>query len=1129
MAEPDASQIFAKALPLIAVVFMASGIVVKSIPLESRRPVDPERVKLTHAGRQDIEARLWEDPFTAMRHVKGRSPEERCKESLEDRAHHPDALRKSIAYRAYAGHAVSVLPVMVPGGPYFEDGEARRRSRYAVVFALLQSGWTPASEDKLGYIWTLESCAEAPWDRLAPELLPYEWFRFNGTGEGTAGETRAARRHLLVLWVDEDAVGRRPLHGIERIVERLAVEIVPCAPVSGAAGPSKAGDAQSTRPGKLCIKPGEPLEAKGCGWPNNVNPGDMKFESDPVRKRPPPWCETRVIGPVTSGTLHRIVHELAQSSKSATTARWLRFYSSGATAALDKSSFENAIDDVRLARTGRADKVEKPKTAAALQELFRERVVRLTATDDRLTKAFETELGLRLVDPTPFWRVDRPSLDQNPLCASTVVLVSEGDSSYARDFQKDFQRRFTGDPLSKCSEHRKPSVVPVRYLRGLDGVLPEGAGAPVPAAGGQYARAPDARDTLLDPIALERADGRSQYDYLRRLAQQLADLGREEKGEGRNGIRAIGVLGYDAYDKLLVVDALRAPFPDAVFFAADLDARLIGGAGVRSTRNLVVASAYGLSLHPGIQREAPPFRDTYQTGTYLATLVALDPEAKGLRAEAFERWFEKPQLFEIGRTRAVPLSKGAVGECATPNPMSCANVHALDEWRGAWPSTSAVFAFAAMGASAAGLLLLLSQRARKMASSVRQAASPGRVAVAALFLLVLLFTLGLAGKIIWDDASSGQGEPFAWFEGVSTWPTQILRLGIFMLTIALLDFGRWQLRRSIDEVAEHFGLKTLTAQEAEPFPTIRGWKAKFRWLWCLETKDAGASEGTQAPVETGPWIEYLDHARFGPSTTRIVVTSAIFFAFSLALMSLAWPHSPHRGEVAAWFNHVLLLLLLGGMTALLFAAFDATGMATRLLARLDPSVAMPRRVKPEEEDLRRRYPVGKDAFEAWIHFRLAVRVASAVNWFIYLPFLTLFLIIPTQSRIFDAWDLPLPYAALLAISIVLAVLCARRLRHAATRLKVDILDAIETEAQACELNLPAGQAENGDQPPESGSSTVPRQVKAVLLKRIAEEIRAVRDGPFLPLSQEPAVRAILLLLGGAGGISTVEFLFLSGR
>src|SRR5260221_14638412 len=87
-------------------------------------------------------------------------------------------------------------------------------------------------------------------------------------------------------------------------------------------------------------------------------------------------------------------------------------------------------------------------------------------------------------------------------------------------------------------------------------------------------------------------------------------------------------------------------------------------------------------------------------------------------------------------------------------------------------------------------------------------------------------------------------------------------------------------------------------------------------------------------------------------------------------MSLAWPHSPHRGEVAAWFNHVLLLLLLGGMTALLFAALDATGMATRLLARLDPSVAMPRRGKPPGGEVRRRDSGGKDGGEAGVPFPL---------------------------------------------------------------------------------------------------------------------------------------------------------------
>jgi len=1130
MADPDVKQIYTNALPLIAVVFMASGIIVKSVPLESRRPVDPERVKFSHAGRQDVEARLWQDPFAAMRHVKGRSPEDRCKEAIEDRGHHPGALHRSIANRARRSE-VSVLPVMVPSGPYFEDSEARRRSRYAVVSALLQSGWTPASEDKLGYVWTLESC-QAPRDRRAPELLPYEWFRSDRIGEGTAGGTQAPRRDLLVLWVDEEAVERQPLHGIERIVERLALDGVPCpAAKTAALRDSEEARASPLRASGLCVEREKlrPLEAKAesCGWLNN--PRDMEFEFDRRQNRPRPWCETRVIGPATSGTLHRLAHELAQSSKSATTADWLRFYSSGATAALDKSSFQSTIDDVRrFPQTDRADKPEKPENADALQALFAERVVRLTATDDQLTESLVAELSLRLVDPTPFWRIRNFLQNQDPLCASTVVLVSEGDTSYARNFQK----RFTSDRFRKCSDGRTPRVVPMRYLRGLDGVLPEGVGAPVPAAAGQNARAPDTRDTLLDQIALERAEGRSQYDYLRRLAQQLTELDREEKREGRNGIRAIGVLGNDAYDKLLVLDALRASFPDAVFFAADLDARLIGGAGVRSTRNLVIASAYGLTLNPGIQDNAPPFRDTYQTGTYLATLVALDPETKRRPAEAFEHWFKEPQLFEIGRTHAVPLSKGAADKCETPNPKSCANVHAFDEWHGAtpFPGAPVSLALAAMATTATALVLLLSRRARLMATGIRRGAAPGRVAVAALLLFVLLFVVGFSGYAIWGDARSGLGEPLAWFEGVSTWPTQILRLGIFLLTIALLVFGRWQLRRNIDNVAEHFRLATLTAQEAKPLPAFRSWKAKFRWLWSLEMKDAGTAEGVQAPAETGPWVEYLDHMRFRPSAMRIAITSAIFFAFSVALTNLDWPHSPHRGEFAAWFNHLLLLLLLGGMTALLFAALDATSIATRLLARLGPDVAIRESAEPNEPDLRLRYPVGERAIGLWLRFRLVVRVASAVNWFIYLPFLTLLLIIPTQSRIFDAWDFPLPYAGLLAISIVLAALCARRLRHAAATLKGDILEAIETEAQNCELNLPAGQAaENGDQPRESGSSTlqVPRQVKAELLKRIAEQIRAVRDGPFLPLSQEPAVRAILVLLGGAGGISTAEFLFLS--
>jgi len=1113
LAELDAKQIYRNAMPLIAVVLMASGILVKTVPLESRRPVDPQRVAFAPAGRQDVEARLWDDPFAVMRALKSQTPAQRCSDAKNDLAHQAAALHGSIAYRTKRGLAVSVLAVMVPGGPYFEDAEARRRSRYAVVSALLEKGWTPASEDKLGYVWTLESCNVAPWRRLAPELLPYEWFRFNGNGKGAEGEgaVGAPRRELLVLWVDESAVSSRPLQGVERIVERLAKRAIPC---KKNVPPSEA----------VCYETDTlPIEAdqKRCGWREEVDRRVIFGKQVSA----PPWCDTRVIGPSTSGTLQGLIRDLAKRSKPTTTAGWLRFYASGATALMDDETFRSALDKARTDSNS-----QTPSGTPSLKELkeqFARRVVRLTATDDQLTRAFAQELRLRLVDPTPFWRLGNFEWNPNPLCGGTVVLVSEGDTSYARRFRD----LFVNESFGACrTGQTKPKVMAVNYLRGLDGVLPVGAGTPEPAVAGQRARAPGVGDTLLDPVALERADGRSQYDYLRRLAQQLGEYDRNERRAGHIGIRGVGVLGNDTYDKLLVLDALREQFPDAVYFAADLDARLISGGAVRSTRNLVVASAYGLTLDPGLQGAVLPFRDTYQTGTYFTTRFALDERTAWLSAAKLPKWFANPQLFEIGRTRAVPLSKGASEPCDAANLLRCENIHALDEWKDVtlYPAASILLAVAAMAVSGAALVLLFSQRARRLVLDIRERSFRGYIVRAMLLLVTLLSVSALLVWAIWRDASAGGGEPFAWVEGVSIWPTQILRLAIFFLTIGFIAFGRWQLHQRIDKVAGEFRLTSLTERDASPLPPAAGKIPRAGGM--NADNGATAHAGTSSePVQPDPWTEYLDRMRFRASGARIALTAALFFAFSVALASIDWPHSPHRGALSAWINHLALLLLLGAMTALLFAALDASRIVTHLLRRLHPGDPMQFLLQPEE-GLTRQYPVGERAHELWGRFRLAVRVASEVNGFIYLPFLTILLIIPTQSRIFDDWNLSLPFAALLAISFVLAALCARQLRRGASRLKGEILRELEADARRCEENWVAEGPVSSNQESHAsgtGSPEGPAELKAKSLRQIAEEIRAVRDGPFLPLAQEPAVRAILLVLGGAGGISTAEFLFLS--
>jgi hypothetical protein len=194
----------------------------------------------------------------------------------------------------------------------------------------------------------------------------------------------------------------------------------------------------------------------------------------------------------------------------------------------------------------------------------------------------------------------------------------------------------------------------------------------------------------------------------------------------------------------------------------------------------------------------------------------------------------------------------------------------------------------------------------------------------------------------------------------------------------------------------------------------------------------------------------------------------------------------------------------------------------------------------------------------WTRFRFAVSLASSVNWFIYLPFIPLLLVLPTRSRVLEAWNFPLPYVALLSIAVLLAVRGAFSLRRAATDLKTKILKELDSQMEALKLaqysqsrktdatralvanterrDIPSGQAisdtransVSADQENEGASAPddISPQTKAELLRQIIDEIRSVQEGPFRPFTQEPVVRAILIVSGWVGGLSTVEFLFL---
>ncbi|MEA2079676.1 MAG: hypothetical protein U9P00_07440, partial [Pseudomonadota bacterium] len=152
---------------IVAVFILASSLLYKP-PLAPERPsVSPDIPEPT-ISREDVPARLWEDPFAAIR----RSLDQRRELASVDggnrdkRVHTPENLEKYLEeLLGPAGEKsnlkLTVLVAMVPGGPYAENREFRRRVRYAVLSGLSSSGFTPNDELHVGF-WQHPKTDAAP-------------------------------------------------------------------------------------------------------------------------------------------------------------------------------------------------------------------------------------------------------------------------------------------------------------------------------------------------------------------------------------------------------------------------------------------------------------------------------------------------------------------------------------------------------------------------------------------------------------------------------------------------------------------------------------------------------------------------------------------------------------------------------------------------------------------------------------------------------------------------------------------------------------------------------------------------------------------------------------------------------
>ncbi|MHC4728541.1 MAG: hypothetical protein ACYS17_15070, partial [Planctomycetota bacterium] len=659
-------------LPIIAILAVLGGaFYVSQSQLESSRPEAP--TGMTHAipEKGKIDARLWQDPLkVACEHEKTFHSTEKNKnknyvfrlkpqplfdlerpiyatEISEDGNNVSESSSEHSYYQVKdrisfinetPEKTVHILLTMVRDGISAEDHERRLRNRYAMVTALYSSGLVPEDPKHIQYFrlpWIERNELEKKvYDghrhvpkiggdhnyTSEPLIVPYEWFEqekvYLSQTANTGEDDRT--KHVLLVWLPESAFSVRPLTRLAQVIEALGHD------------------------------------------PNDPN---SRVRID-------------MIGPSHSGTLRTMLSETRDLKKAQSAddncvdvnskLKGLTIFSPWSTASPALLVEEWSSHDANIH--------SKSEMYEVIPKVFNDvgiKFIRMIGSDDLLALELINELRRRGVDILPKYKGGKEH---------HVALISEWDTFYGNAFPLTFARMMEninpdkGQPdnwrvytinLNQRRHARSflRNLHTYSYIRGLDGKLPESQSSKEEKSNEKS----EDNSKLTFTKGLELPAGRSQLDYIRRLTQKLSD---KFEYFGNNKLKAIGVLGSDVYDKLVLLHALREQFSDMIIFTIDIDARMMHYEQLKWTRNLIVASNYGLELSDSYQSKIfqhragslSPFRDNYQTSLFLACQTALTPCQNGgtlyrnMSREDLTEIISHPQLFEIGRGRAVNLT-----------------------------------------------------------------------------------------------------------------------------------------------------------------------------------------------------------------------------------------------------------------------------------------------------------------------------------------------------------------------------------------------------------------------------------------------------------------------------------------
>lgn len=1118
MAEQDR---VASILPLLLVFTVIGGVgggLYLYDPFESSRPREAMIDTLPAVGTEFVPARTWQDPFRAVARCQRKQTTD-AKKNCNSRGAYP-TWSKSIS----PDDKVMIMPVMVYGGAYSEDVENRRRRRYAVLSAMAKKDYQLADVGNIGYFQYQHhnrSCdAGAAEDTDSSFIIPYEWLRHDSAHNSQA--SNHSRLPILLLWLDERQFGVKPLTKVASLLRTVECTLDRDSPIVFSFEKKCAGvfyverkcllisddkDKDSTVTGVGASKG----SAKNCSAKNNWH--------DNKRKHP---ITVTLIGPAGSAmlsTMVKEVHELASNAKPDCTndmpvkyfrERNFTIFSPTATASarLILGQVENKVRE--HLKYGKEDECEVIKDCQnvypgdsgryhtnlfLIEKIFSEIHVdffRTTISDNVLARTLvKEEFKNRNID-----------FSDNE---DSIVFISEWDTFYGRAlpgvFKKAIKNEFLNLPDKKIKSYY--------YMRGLDGEISPGAGN---ANGGETGSPNEGKNPEASAHDLERSVGANRSDYLRRLSRMIKDELSDDPAE----VRALGVLGSDVYDKLLVLQAMRSSFPNALFFTTDADARYVHPAEFKWTRNLVVLSGYGLTLDEeelskklallkgdpvksGSKGETeiqlPSFRDNYQTAIFLTTILAVSRLSQGhpgsdktfadnLLRRQLATHLSKPETFEVGRFHLVPLG---------------AEFRGISGWWDnfidrPWAILPALFCVLFV------CLLMVFFRIHSVRPTVWAIVCVGFLPV-----IVTLFPYILDGN---------SGEPLPLFSGANSLPT----IAVLILTIVSAVYF---VRKTDNELKENIRLLNIDFkfnQQTEQTPSSQSHLETLLARGFMLNLLLPDRERTRKKKPTDKiWKQYQKAAdRVVPRALVLAVFHTVFAI--LLVVFIDGPRPPIRGSEALFLYNLSILIALLSFFWSLYVVIDHLRLGRVLVSLVAKSklvwsdstlnaFAPKRGIELDDKDAESGDSSAwmKDSLGSWLSIRLLAARTEEIDKCVYYPFIVLLGLIIAHSTMIDNWQF-LPAAIVVIVtSILLIVAWVLLLRQPAKEAREAALETMQTTLS-------------------KGLRLQNHDVETEQLRLLINEVKTERRGVFDAFMNDRIFKALLMPSGGVGGLFLLEYL-----